>query len=112
MRRSDLAAGLATLAAAGAVLLVATQGSPPATAATTEQVCAAVTELTGALDLSSVGDQVAVRAHAAELADLLAAGERAADRQSAQRIVSILVRSQATVTELAEAVAPLVAECS
>ena len=112
MNRSEVAAGLLTVVAAGAVIVVAREWSSPPRDASAVQVCLAVSELRAALDLSSLGDQVSLRARAAHLADLLAVGaEGYSAATSARRIVLVLDDPRASVADLALAIDPVVAQC-
>jgi hypothetical protein len=114
VNRSLVAAGLLTVAAAGAVGMVAREWGAPGRAPTTEEVCAAAEEVLDALG-ESVGDQLVLRARAASLADVLI--DRSGDDQdgaglvAARGIVSVLDDTDATVSDLADAVEPVVRKC-
>lgn len=114
MNRSLVAAGLLTVAAAGAVGLVARESFGSATAPTSDEVCAAAADVLAALG-GSVGDQVVLRTRAAHVADLLideSAQELDAGRlASARRIVAVLDDPDATVADLSRVVTPVAEQC-
>lgn len=107
----------AALLAVGAVAGVAAALLPePALHPDPGTVCSAVAGLDGALDLTSVGDQVVVRARAAALADALArraagadAGEQ--DAGAARALLDLLEDPGATAAQLVEVVQPLADGC-
>jgi hypothetical protein len=115
VRFPGLAAILLATAAAGSVALVAAQWAQPAPAATAGQICEAVADLQEALDLSSVGEQAALRARAAKLVDLLtdpAPIEGPTGSESVARsILTVLDNPRSTVADLAAAIAPVVSQC-
>ena len=116
MNRPGLAAALATVAAAGSLLLVARQWTSPVPVASSQQICVAVTDLQDALDLSSLSDQAVLRARASQVADMLADSSppdgRAGSTAVAQDIVLVLDDRRSTVADLAEAIAPIARRCS
>ncbi len=116
MNRPGIAAAVLTVAAAGSLVLVARQWSAPVPVATSEQVCAAVTDLQDALDLSSLGDQAVLRARASQLADMLADPSprdgSEVPRSVARDMVAVLDDQRATVADLTGAIAPIVRQCS
>jgi hypothetical protein len=114
VNRSVVAAGLLAVGAAGAVGLVVWESIGPATARTTDEVCAAAADVLDALG-GSVGDQVVLRTRAAHLADLLIGqseqGSDAGPLASARRIVAVLDDPDATVADLSRAVLPVAEQC-
>jgi hypothetical protein len=114
VNRSLVAAGLLTVAAAGAVGMVAREWGTPGQAPTSDEVCAAAAEVLDALG-ESVGDQLVVRARAAYLADVLI--DRSGDEQdgaglvAARGIVSVLDDTAATVSDLEAAIEPVARTC-
>jgi hypothetical protein len=114
VNRSLVAAGMLTVAAAGAVGSVAWESIGPATAQTSDEVCAAAADVLDALS-GSVSDQVVLRTRAAHLADLLI-GKSVQDSDastlaSARRIVAVLDDPDATVADLSRVVTPVAAQC-
>jgi len=111
---SVVAAGLLTVAAAGAVTLVVRDWAAPGQASTAAEVCAAAAEVLDALG-GSVSDQVVLRARAAHLVDVLidqsVEQEDAASLARARRVVAILDDPTATVSDLAGAVDPVATQC-
>jgi hypothetical protein len=114
VKRSLVAAGLLTLAAAGTVGLVAREWSGPAAAPTSAEVCAAAADVLNALG-ASVGDQVVLRTRAAQLADTLidrsAEDSEATSQATARRVVAVLDDPAATVSDLAGVVRPVAEQC-
>ena len=112
MTRSVVAAGLLTVAAAGAVGLVARGWVTPVAPPSVDDVCVAAAQTLDALG-QSVGDQVVLRARAAHLADLLV--DRASDDTdslaAARRVVEVLDDPGATVSDLSDAIAPIARQC-
>lgn len=114
MNGTRAVAGLLALGAVAAVSAVLLPGQPlhpdPGTP------CPAVAGLDEAMDLTTVGDQVVVRARAAALADALA--HRAAgddpgrgDALRVQDLLDLLEDPGATVAELVDVVEPLAEDC-
>ena len=115
MNQSRIASALIVAAAVVAVGWIGRAWSEPVPRPTRAQVCTAVEEVRGALDMSSLGDQVVLPTRAAELADLLdrrAGGDPAATFPvAARRIAAVLEDSRATVADLVDAIAPIAREC-
>ncbi len=103
---------VAAIAAAGAVLWVAHDTVTARAAPTTGQVCASFDLVDRALGLQTLGDEAALPARAAELADLLWRSGSVADRAVAQMIVTVLADATATVRDLDEALAPVAERCA
>jgi hypothetical protein len=114
VNRSLVAAGLLTVAAAGAVGLVARESFGSATAPTAEEVCAAAADVLAALS-GPVGDQAVLRTRAAHLADLLLDQSQlepdVGALASARRIVAVLDDPEATVADLSRVVTPVAERC-
>ena len=112
MTRSVVAAGLLTVAAVGAVGLVAREWVTPGAPPSADDVCVAAAQTLDALG-QSVGDQVVLRARAAHLADLLVggAGDDGDSLAAARRVVQVLDDPGATVSDLSDAVAPIARQC-
>lgn len=114
MSRSQVAAGLLTVAAAGVVGLLARDVIGPATVPTTDEVCAAAADVLDALG-ESVKDQVVLRTRAAHLADLLIgqSGQEAGDTSlaSARRVIGVLDDPEATVSDLSRVVSQVADQC-
>lgn len=112
MTRSLVAAGLLTVAAAGAVGLVAREWVTTGATPSADDVCVAVAQTSDALG-QSVGDQVVLRARAAHLADLLVdrAGDDSDSLVAARRVVEVLDDPGATVSDLSDAIAPIARQC-
>jgi hypothetical protein len=115
VNRNGLAAALLGVAAAGSVVVVARQAVMPPAEVTPEEVCAALADLTDAVDQSSVTDQAVVRARAARLADLLVtqSGQDAPSGSLAvpRAIVAVLDDPRATVSDLSSATEPIARAC-
>ncbi len=103
---------VAVVAAAGAVVWAVHDGVAPQPPPATTRVCAAVEDVIRALDLTSLGDQAALPARAAELADLLRRSEPPADVDAAGVMIAVLADGDATVQDLAEALEPVADRCS
>jgi hypothetical protein len=116
VRRPGTAALLLAAAATGSVALVMAQWGQPVPAATSTTICVAVADLQDALDLSSVGDQAALRSRAAKLADLLtdpAPSDGPKGSASVARdILTVLGDPRSTVADLAVAISPVVGQCA
>ena len=112
MSRSAVAGALLTVAAAGAVGLVAREWIAPGVPPSGDDVCVAATQTLDALG-QSAGDQVALRARAAHLADLLVdrAEDDSASAAMARSVVEVLDDPVATVSDLSAALDPIVTRC-
>ncbi len=114
MNQSRIASALVVAAALVAVGWIGRDWSEPGPPRPA-QVCTALEEVRGALDLSSLGDQAVLPTRAAELADLLArrpeGNSQANDLAAARRIVAVLEDEGATVADLVDAIAPVARQC-
>ena len=115
MNQSRIASALIVAAALVAVGWIGRDWSEPDPPTTRAQVCVALEEVRGALDLSSLGDQAVLPTRAAELADLLArrpeGSSQPNDLAAARRIVAVLEDEGATVADLVDAIAPVARQC-
>ena len=111
------AAGAALLVTAGAAAAVAAVALHwPAPARPSDPACDVAARLVQAMDLTTLGDQVALRARAAELSDVLlsvSGVDAAADqaRATGTRIAQVLGDPSATVGDLEAAVGPVTGKC-